>query len=574
MANVQQFIIEISSKGDGAVVGRISNLQGRMESADRTARNLSETVGGSLRSAFMSLPGAQFFTNPIVAMSSGIGIVAKLGMQAESTATSFNVLVGDENKATKMLDELNKYADDTIWDRMGTQNAAKTMLGFGVAADEVVGNLKMLGDMAMGDKNKMQQLALVFGQVSSAGRLQGQDLLQLINAGYNPLSDISEITGKSVAELKDEMSKGNISFELVRQAMIRATSEGGRFAGMTEKLAQTSAGAFEQMKGSALRTMLDLYEGIQPLLVPLFNFITVSLTKLSATIQWAVKGLTWVFGLFKDGNPIVYGIAAAVGAYTAAVIVNTSVLKGWRIAELAHYAALLLVEKGQMLVNLAMSLNPVGLVIAGVAALIAVVVTCWNKFAGFRAVMLTVWDTMKGFAGIIKDLVISRITSLLQGIGKVGEAMSLLFSGKFSQAWDAAKSAGSLMLNIEGKKNAIAGMKDLGSSISGNFAGHLAEERETQKEKAKNEISEPSAAGGVSPDGSKGLGGAGGGTASPKSLANDITTGGTRNTQITINIGSMFGRLSNDKGISIDDIQSKVVEAMNRCLEIGYSAAR
>ena len=389
MANVQQYIIEITSSGDGAVVSRIGHLQNRMESADRAARTLSSSVGGGLKSAFMSLPGAQFFTNPIVAIASGIGVVAKLGMQAESTATSFNVLVGDENKATKMLDDLNKYADDTIWDRMGTQNAAKTMLGFGVAAENVVGDLKMLGNMAMGDKNKLQQLALVFGQVSSAGKLQGQDLLQLINAGYNPLSDISEITGKSVAELKDEMSKGNISFELVRQAMIRATSEGGRFADMTDKLAQTSAGSFEQMKGKALQTMLELYNGIQPLLVPMFNTISSALSGLSAAIQWAVKGLTWVFNLFADGNPVVYGIAAAVGAYTAAVLVNTSVLKGWRIAELAHYAALLLVEKGQMLVNLAMSLNPIGLVIAGVAALIAVVVTCWNKFAGFRAVMLT-----------------------------------------------------------------------------------------------------------------------------------------------------------------------------------------
>ena len=209
MANVSQFIIEITSTGDGAVAGRISNLQGRMESADRAARTLSSSVGGGLKSAFMSLPGAQFFTNPIVAMSSGIGIVAKLGMQAESTATSFKVLVGDEDKVTKMLDDLNKYADDTIWDRMGTQNAAKTMLGFGVAAENVVGDLKMLGNMAMGDKNKLQQLALAFGQVSSAGKLQGNDLLQLINAGYNPLADIAAITGDKVENVKEKMSKGH-----------------------------------------------------------------------------------------------------------------------------------------------------------------------------------------------------------------------------------------------------------------------------------------------------------------------------------------------------------------------------
>lgn len=567
MANVSQFIIEITSTGDGAVAGRISNLQGRMESADKAARNLSSSVGGGLKSAFMSLPGAQFFTNPIVAISSGIGVVAKLGMQAESTATSFKVLVGDEDKATKMLDDLNKYADDTIWDRMGTQNAAKTMLGFGVATENVVGDLKMLGNMAMGDKNKLQQLALVFGQVSSAGKLQGQDLLQLINAGYNPLSDISEITGKSVAELKDEMSKGNISFELVRQAMIRATSEGGRFAGMTDKLAQTSAGAFEQMKGKALQTMLELYNGIQPLLVPLFNTISSALSGLSAVIQWAVKGLTWVFKLFADGNPVVYGIAAAVGTYTAAVLVNTTVLKGWTIAERVQFAAMLLVEKGQKLINLAMSMNPVGLVIAGIAALIAIMVACWKKFEGFRAVILTVWDTMKGFAGIIKDLVISRITSLLQGIGKVGEAMGLLLTGKFSEAWSSAKEAGLLLVNAEGNKTALNSFRNLGAGVKDNYASRL----ESEKEKAKNEISDPEAAAGVA--GINATGG-NGGAVSGKSVANDITTGGTRNNNITINIGNLFHKLSNDQNLTVEELQSRIVEAMNRALEIGYSAAR
>ena len=567
MANVSQFIIEITSTGDGAVAGRISNLQGRMESADRAARTLSSSVGGGLKSAFMSLPGAQFFTNPIVAMSSGIGIVAKLGMQAESTATSFKVLVGDEDKATKMLDDLNKYADDTIWDRMGTQNAAKTMLGFGVAAENVVGDLKMLGNMAMGDKNKLQQLALAFGQVSSAGKLQGNDLLQLINAGYNPLADIAAITGDKVENVKEKMSKGQISFDIVRQAMIRATSEGGRFAGMTDKLAQTSAGAFEQMKGKALQTMLELYNGIQPLLVPLFNTISSALSGLSAVIQWAVKGLTWVFKLFADGNPVVYSIAAAVGAYTAAVLVNTTVLKGWTIAERVQFAAMLLVEKGQKLINLAMSMNPVGLVIAGIAALIAIMVACWKKFEGFRAVILTVWDTMKGFAGIIKDLVISRITSLLQGIGKVGEAMGLLLTGKFSEAWSSAKEAGLLLVNAEGNKTALNSFRNLGAGVKDNYASRL----ESEKEKAKNEISDPEAAAGVA--GINATGG-NGGAVSGKSVANDITTGGTRNNNITINIGNLFHKLSNDQNLTVEELQSRIVEAMNRALEIGYSAAR
>ena len=166
--NIAEFLINIALKGDSDAIKKVDALQGSLDSADRSAGKLKKGLGN----AFRSLPGAEFFTNPIVAITTGVGVVAKMGMEAEKTATSFNVLVGNEEKAAKMLGELNKYADNTLWDRSTTQEAAKTMLGFGVSTETVVDDLKMLGDVAMGDKNKMQQLALVFGQVSAAGKLQ------------------------------------------------------------------------------------------------------------------------------------------------------------------------------------------------------------------------------------------------------------------------------------------------------------------------------------------------------------------------------------------------------------------
>ena len=224
MANILQFIIDFSSRGASAVMKSVSGLQQRIDAADRSADRLASSVGGRLRDAFMSLPGAQFFTNPIVALSAGIGVVSRLGMQAETTATSFKVLLGSQQESAEMLDRINEYAKYSPYDRLGTQNAVKTMLGFGVAAESVVNDLKLLGDVAGGDNQRLQQLALVFGQISAAGRLQGQDLLQLINAGYNPLLDMSEMTGKSMSQLRDEMSKGMISMDMVRAAFVRATS--------------------------------------------------------------------------------------------------------------------------------------------------------------------------------------------------------------------------------------------------------------------------------------------------------------------------------------------------------------
>lgn len=575
MANIVQFIIDFAAKGGNAVVRQAAQLQGRLDAADRSANRLAASVGRNLKDAFMSLPGASFFTNPIVAMTAGIGVVSKLGMQAETTATSFEVLLGSQKKSAEVLGEINEYAKLSPYDRLGAQNAAKTMLGFGVSAETVISDLKMLGDVAGGDNQRLQQLALVFGQISAAGKLQGQDLLQLINAGYNPLLDISEMTGKSMEQVRDAMSKGAIGIDLVRAAFVRATSEGGRYYGMIDKIAGTGSGRLGEMKDTALEAALAVYNAIQPLVIPALKSVTALLNGLVPVINAVAKPVQWLIGLFKEGNPIIWGVTAGITTLTAAAVVNTTVLKGWRLAELAHYGALLLIEKAQWLVNAAMSANPIGLVIAGVSALTAGLIACWKGFAGFRAVILTVWDTVKGFAGVLKDLLLGTVTSLLKGIGRLGEALARLFRGDFSGAWQSVKDAGALMLNADGISKTIRGAGILAGGIGADYRSRLFLER--QKQKAKESISEPSAAAGTSA-----ATGATTDTAmlqagTGKEIANAITTGGTRNTQITLNIGSLMNNTTiSASGITetADDIRDVVLEAVNRALEISISAAR
>lgn len=583
MANIVQYIIDFATRGGNAVVRQATQLQSRLDAANASAGRLSLTVGKNLRNAVMSLPGASFFTNPIVAMSAGIGVVSKLGMQAETTAVSFDVLVGSQAKAANMLSQINAYAKTSPYDRLGAQEAAKTMLGFGISAESVVRDLKLLGDVAGGNNQRLQQLALVFGQISAAGKLQGQDLLQLINAGYNPLQDIAEMTGKSMSTVRDEMSAGKISIDMVRQAFVRATSEGGRYYGMIDRLSSQSAGKFGEMKDTAVEAMLAIYNVIQSMVIPAFQLLINTLNAVITVFNFITRPVKWIFDLIAAGNLILISLIAFIGTWTAAVVVNTYVLKGWRIAELAHYAALLLIEKAQRLVNAAMSANPINLIIAGISALVTALVLCWNKFAGFRAVILTVWDTVKGFAGIIKDFLVDTIASLLQGLGKLGEALSKLFHGDFSGAWQTAKDAGRLMLDVDGKKQAFNEVRSAVKGIGGNYRSRLDSER--QKQDAKDGISEPEAAAGtvgddligpVLPTDNTDFAPTSGGTDAGK-IANDITTGGTRNTSINITIGSMLqGFTIHTSGIqnTSDEIKDKVVEAVNRALEIGLSVAR
>ena len=566
MSNTAQYIIEISTNGDRATVSRVDAVQRKLEATDRSAARLSGRVGG-LGKAFQNLPGAGFFANPLVQLTAGIGVVSKLGMQAEKTATAFNVLVGSESKAAKMLGEINEYADKTLWDRSSTQEAAKTMLGFGVSTESVVKDLKMLGDVAMGDKNKLQQLALVFGQISAAGKLQGQDLLQLINAGYNPLLDISALTGKSVAKLKDEMSKGLVTFDMVRAAFQRATSEGGKFNQMTSKIAQTTYGAWEQLKGKFLGAMLEIYELIRPAIIPAINVLGKGLEAVGAAAKWVAENFRTILSVLAP-------VAAGVIAYNVAVAASTALTNGWTIATRAQYVALLLLEKAQKLVNIVMSANPIALIIAGIAALATAVAICWNKFAGFRAVILTVWETIKGFGQILKNYVLDRIQGILTGVGKLGEAFSKLFKGDFTGAWDAAKGAASGLLGIDAKRNAVASTKQLVGGIGSTYNYTLANER--AKDRAKQELKTPEAAGGVAETGGAGTAAPMAGAASSGKLASDIATGGTRNTSITINISKFFDDVNITTASSTDmrKLQDTILEGINRSLEIATSAAR
>ena len=541
--NTTQFLIDIVTAGDRQAISRIESLQHTLDKADRSAEALGSRMRKSLGQAFRSLPGAEFITNPIVAMTAGIGVVSKLGMEAEKTSTAFRVLVGSESEAARMLADINKYADNTLWDRSTTQEAAKTMLGFGVSTQSVVEDLKMLGDVAMGDKNRLSQLALVFGQISSAGKLQGQDLLQLINAGYNPLLDISALTGKSVAQLKDDMSKGLITFDMVREAFKRATGEGGKFNRMTEQMADTSF----------LGSLLEIYNVIQPLLIPAITALGKLLDGLAAAARWVKDNMSAIV-------PVVAGLTAAIVAYNVVTGTSAVVTKG-------------LVGVLQLL-NVVMSLNPVGLIVAGIAALVAVVTVCWQKFAGFRAVILTVWDTLKGFGNILKEFVIDRIQGLIEGLGQVANAFRLLFKGDFAGAWQAAKAGASGIVGIGSAATAAQSVRDLAGGVGANFAYRYMSESE--KQKAKDSISDPQAAAGTGAAAALvGAAGPGAGT-SAKTTANQITTGGTRNTSIVLNIGKFFEdvNIMNTDGRNLRQLQDAVLESINRSLEIATSAGR
>lgn len=237
--------------------------------------------------------------------------------EIQSLEVAFNTLTGSAEVGGKLLADIRQFAVSTPMQMNDLAKGAQTLLSFNTAAEDVMPILKALGDISMGDSAKFQSLTLAFSQMSSTGKLMGQDLMQMINAGFNPLSVISEQTGKSIGELKDEMSKGAISAEMVKQAFMDATSEGGKFNGMLEAQSKTLNGAMSNLQG-AIQDMFNAIGGAS-----------------EGAIVEAVNGATELVKNYEKVGSVLMGLVATYGAYKAAVMTTTAV-KNISMAT-AHY---------------------------------------------------------------------------------------------------------------------------------------------------------------------------------------------------------------------------------------------
>lgn len=152
------------------------------------------------------------------------------------------VLLGSDEKSDKMYEDIRTFGINTPYQSASILNSAKQMLAYGIGEDNIMSTTKMLGDVAMGDQQKLDSLSYAYSQIQSAGVLRGQDLLQLTSAGFNPLQVLADEQGKTLKDMQEAMSKGLVSAQDVARAFSIATAEGGKFYNSAAKMMETYAG--------------------------------------------------------------------------------------------------------------------------------------------------------------------------------------------------------------------------------------------------------------------------------------------------------------------------------------------
>jgi tape measure domain-containing protein len=226
-----------------------------------------------------------------------------LASQVEDATIAFEVLTGSAKDGQLLFEQIRKFAAESPVTFSNAAEATKTMMSFGVAAQDVQRNLQMLSDVTGGNNDRFKMLSLAFSQTTAAGRLMGQDLLQMINAGFNPLQQISKTTGESMIELKKRMEDGGISAQEVRQAFMDATSEGGMFHGMTDRLAETVSGKLNIALSDMEQKLAAAGEALGPLVIQLLDAsedLKPVFEDAIVLIGMFAKGAAFTIALLKD----------------------------------------------------------------------------------------------------------------------------------------------------------------------------------------------------------------------------------------------------------------------------------
>lgn len=215
--------------------------------------------GGLLRKLAPYLSAAAIFGG---AMAFGKASIAQYASFEKSTRT-YQVMTGNKGIGTSVAAGLNDLKQNSI---LGPQvyPTAQMLMAFGDRADKVIPHIKMLGDISMGDADKLHRLAYAFGEVESTGSLTGRQLMQMTNAGFNPLLEISRKTGVSMEELRKKMAKHQITFKEVEQAFESVTGKGGRFHDMLNQMADTTSGKMLMLKGKVASLEIAVGERLAP----------------------------------------------------------------------------------------------------------------------------------------------------------------------------------------------------------------------------------------------------------------------------------------------------------------------
>lgn len=420
--------LNIQLFADGEISYKVS-IDGK--EAEKTINTLSKSSDG------LSKKFTSFGTKMTVGVTTPLTALATAGVKYNASMETYlanltTLLGGNEQEAQKLLDTLKEMANTTPYEATDLIKSTQTMMAFGLEAKDSYNYLQMLGDISLGSSEKLGSLTLAFSQIASSGRATMEDINQMVEQGFNPLTIIAEKTGESMGEVRERVSAGGVSFEEIADAMKTATSEGGLYYKAMEKAGKTTEGKASSLKDAFNNALGSMTESLLP-------FVTE-----------AVEGLTdianWFGSLDKNGQTVVLtlaGIAMAIGPVTSAIggLIKAgsgikkmvSIVKNWTIVTKLQTVA-------QQALNAVTNHSTIAIIITAIVALIAIIVALWTKCEWFREGVMTVINAIWGAIQSVASFIMSIFSTVFTVVSSIFNAIWSVVQTVFSFIWTIVQS--------------------------------------------------------------------------------------------------------------------------------------
>lgn len=353
--------------------------------------NRLQTINGSrlktwAQGAFASLP--RFIKNPIVLAGAGIGAAFNEGMKQSREKLDFKFLLGEKGGEAMYdsLRQLQPILGESV------QAVAKDLLGVGVAADKVKPMITRLGAVARGDEAKFGALAAAFKDMHREGKLTEGALQAMNEAGFKPLTQISQKTGVSMEVLQQQLAQGKISVKQVEEALADATGKGGQFEGVMERLGREPSVIFARLKQGAWDLAAAFGETV------LLPVLTKTAELFEKIVNWGKENETMIYSVI---GALLSGAAAYKAYQTYQELAWLWTMRSVVAESLAATAKSVLTVATQGLTAATGALNavflasPIGWIVGGMMVIGGAVVWAWNKFETFRKIIFGVWESVK-----------------------------------------------------------------------------------------------------------------------------------------------------------------------------------
>lgn len=482
-------IDNLGKESDGSAK-QVDDLSKKMGDADGASKNLND--GFTVLKGTMANLASQAISKVVDGFKELVGGAVDYQKSMEYYTTSFTVMTGSADKAGETVKKLADIGATTPFDMPQLADATSLLMNFGFSADDAVDSMMMLGDISQGNADKLNSIARAYGKMNSAQKVTLEDINMMIDAGFNPLQEISEKTGESMQSLYDRISKGKMSVDEITESMQRSTSEGGKYFQSMDAQSQTLDGRLSTLSdtinsklGKALHPILQ--KAADEWIPNVTNAIdNMDIDSVVSVIDDIVSGVGNLFGFITDNGDTIISLVAGIG--TAMLTWNVAnMINGVVGAVKAYQAATEGASVAQALLNGVMNANPIMLVITLLAGLVVTIITLWNTNEGFRETVTNVWNSFKDTVGNVITAVggfIGNLISWFQSLpGRIGEFLGEVIgnvqnwaSGMVSRASEAGSNfVGRVVSFISGLPSAVWNWLSNTLNNVRHFAGQLAQ---------------------------------------------------------------------------------------------------